>query len=151
MKKRSVRATAFSMRHSYQSDLLWGTLHSCSPCLFPIPAPVPPVHTLSSQTLRAIDALQQATFNRIGIPANWKEGEDVLIDTRVSVTSPLTYSLCDQPTRNNDLTGYHKGLRPQTINRGGRVESENNCVVICFVARNNTRNSIYHHRGTHRS
>ena len=37
-----------------------------------------------AQTLRAIDALHQATFNRVGVPANWKEGEDVLVGTNVS-------------------------------------------------------------------
>eukprot|EP00904_Undaria_pinnatifida_P004021 jgi/Undpi1/1361/HiC_scaffold_11.g04753.m1 len=36
------------------------------------------------ETLRAIDALHQATFNRVGVPANWKEGEDVLVGTNVS-------------------------------------------------------------------
>ncbi|CAN0114168.1 unnamed protein product, partial [Ectocarpus sp. 8 AP-2014] len=36
------------------------------------------------EALRAIDALQQATFNRVGIPANWKEGEDVLVGANVS-------------------------------------------------------------------
>ncbi|CAM9151933.1 unnamed protein product [Hapterophycus canaliculatus] len=38
------------------------------------------------ETLRAIDALQQATFNRVGLPANWKEGEDVLVGGNVSST-----------------------------------------------------------------
>ncbi|CAM9910084.1 unnamed protein product [Pylaiella littoralis] len=36
------------------------------------------------ETLRAIDALQHATFNRVGMPANWKEGEDVLVAANVS-------------------------------------------------------------------
>ena len=34
--------------------------------------------------IRAIDALQQATFNRVGVPANWKDGEDVLVSSSVS-------------------------------------------------------------------
>ncbi|CAM9907225.1 unnamed protein product, partial [Discosporangium mesarthrocarpum] len=37
------------------------------------------------ETLRAIDAVQQATFNRIGLPANWKEGEDVFVGNDVPV------------------------------------------------------------------
>ncbi|CAM9523086.1 unnamed protein product, partial [Choristocarpus tenellus] len=35
------------------------------------------------ETLRAIDAIQQATFNQVGMPANWKEGEDVFINLDV--------------------------------------------------------------------
>lgn len=42
----------------------------------------------TTQALRAIDALQQATFNRVGIPANWKEGEDVLVGENVSLPLP---------------------------------------------------------------
>lgn len=47
------------------------------------------------QTLRAIDALQQATFNRVGMPANWKEGEDVLVAANVSLQTnyPLACAL----------------------------------------------------------
>lgn len=38
------------------------------------------------ETLRAIDALQLATFNQVGVPANWKEGEDVFIQPHVPTT-----------------------------------------------------------------
>ncbi|CAM9220101.1 unnamed protein product [Chrysoparadoxa australica] len=35
------------------------------------------------ELIRAIDALQLATFHQVGIPANWKEGEDVFIQPSI--------------------------------------------------------------------
>ncbi|CAN0248230.1 unnamed protein product, partial [Phaeothamnion confervicola] len=31
------------------------------------------------EVLRAIDAIQLATFHQVSVPANWKEGEDVFV------------------------------------------------------------------------
>ncbi|CAN0402410.1 unnamed protein product [Ascophyllum nodosum] len=35
------------------------------------------------EMIRAIDALRQATFNRVVVPSNWKDGEDVLVSSSV--------------------------------------------------------------------